>query len=180
MYHGTPLESALKILKEGSFRGTKKLPHHQHAYISFSSSFESAKDFGEIIFTVQPLPTFIEVDYENQEWMRNNQEIVEYVGVWYDDEEKTKEELHAIQFESEYVVKDLCPWKEVVTGITIYTNEKEDVEQKRNLLLELVGEEIPIQIKRKKERLPSDFEKKQWADLAEQIKKLEEQINSAR
>lgn len=180
MYHGTPLESALQILKEGYFRGTKKLPEHQHAYISFSSSFESSKDFGEIVFTAKYNPIyFTEVEYDSREWLRNNREIVEYIGVWYDNEERTEEELHAIQFEQEYVIKDCCPWKEIVTDITIYAKEGEDVQETQNRLAEVVGDTLPIHIKRWEIRKPSPLEEKYWNDLRQMVEDLEKQIATA-
>lgn len=179
MYHGTTFERAISILKTGFFKGTKKLSHHQHSYISFSSSFQSANDFGEIVFTVSPLsPLFIEIEYEDINWMRENREIVEYVGVWYEDEAETQKELHAIQFEEEHVVKDEVAWKEVVTEISIVAKEQEDIEEMLQQLRKMTGDLIPVRVIIKKERKPSEIEKKHLEELKQGVQELEKMMAS--
>lgn len=179
MYHGTTFERAISILKTGCFKGTKKLPHHQHSYISFSSSFQSANDFGEIVFTVSPsFPLFIEIEYESINWMRQNREIIEYVGVWYEDEAETQRELHAIQFEEEHVIKDEVACKEIVTEISIVVKEDEDFEEMLQQLQEMTGDIIPVHVIIRKERKPSDIEKKHLEELKQGVQELEEMMAS--
>lgn len=175
MYHGTSFENAMKILTEGFFKGNRKLAHHKHAYISFTSTFNIATDFGEIVFhTDYDASLFTQVEYDNAKWLRKNQEIVEYVGVWYDCKKETKKELLAIQFEQEYVVKDRYPWKGIVNAITIYANENENVEEMYKQLEEAVKGTVPIEIKQRwKKAQPSKFEVEQWSEFIRMVEELD-------
>ncbi|MCA1064795.1 hypothetical protein QTG56_24625 (plasmid) [Rossellomorea sp. AcN35-11] len=176
-HHGTSIENALKILNMDRFVGKKKHENHQHSYVSFSANFHISKDFGEIVFSVEPKSSsLLEVEYEDNEWIKNNQEIIEYVGVWYSSLEETEQEMHAMQFEEEYVIKDSCDCWNILKSITIIAREDEDIQETKEQLKRVVGDTIPIETYRYIIPAPSPFQFAQENKLEEMLKEIEELI----
>lgn len=175
LYHGTTIENALSILSEKRMIGTKKFSRHPNTFVSLTSDLMTAQQFGDVLFSF-PLTNLdvVEVDYEDSTWPERNKEITEYIfgGLF----EELNEDLTVMVSEQEYIARDEITFEYSDVEVLLCGYSKDELEDHKKKIRDVVGEQIKIQVKHLKDNKPLVDEK--WNDdLQNQIADLSKLID---